>query len=43
LKTFIHDPAKIGQANRRLGAILDKTKLRRVLEKMLDEKEFLSP
>jgi hypothetical protein len=43
LKTFIHDPAKTGQHNRRLGAILDETKLRRVLAKMLDEKEFLSP
>jgi Glycosyl hydrolase family 63 C-terminal domain len=43
LKTFIHDPSKLGQADRRLGAILDETKLRRVLEKMLDQKEFLSP
>jgi hypothetical protein len=43
LVTFIHDPAKVGQGGRRLGAILDETKLRRVLEKMLDEKEFLSP
>jgi hypothetical protein len=43
LVTFIHDPARIGQADRRLGAILDETKLRRVLAKMLDEKEFLSP
>jgi hypothetical protein len=43
LKTFIHDPGKVGHKNRRLGAILDETKLRRVLEKMLDEKEFLSP
>ena len=43
LKTFIHDPGKTGQKNRRLGAILDETKLRRVLAKMLDEKEFLSP
>ena len=43
LKTFIHDPAKPGCGDRRLGAILDETKLRRVLEKMLDEKEFLSP
>ncbi len=42
LRTFIHDPAKTGQKDRRLGAILDETKLRRVLEKMLDEKEFLS-
>ena len=43
LVTFIHDPAKAGQAGRRLGAILDETKLRRVLAKMLDENEFLSP
>jgi len=41
LVTFIHDPAKLGHAGRRLGAILDETKLRRVLSKMLDEKEFL--
>jgi Glycosyl hydrolase family 63 C-terminal domain len=38
----IHDPMKLGVAGRRLGAILDETKLRRVLAKMLDEKEFLS-
>src|SRR5262245_26395892 len=43
LVTFIHDPAKAGHAGRRLGAILDETKLRRVLAKMLDEREFLSP
>jgi hypothetical protein len=43
LVTFIHDPAKTGHSDRRLGAILDETKLRRVLEKMLDEREFLSP
>jgi hypothetical protein len=43
LRTFIHDPVKRGQSGRRLGAILDETKLRRVLTKMLDEKEFLSP
>jgi hypothetical protein len=43
LRTFIHDPAKPGEAGRRLGAILDETKLRRVLSKMLDEGEFLSP
>lgn len=41
LCTFIHDPAKEGQSGRRLGAILDETKLRRVLSKMLDENEFL--
>jgi hypothetical protein len=39
----IHDPMKTGFAGRRLGSILDETKLRRVLEKMLDEGEFLSP
>jgi hypothetical protein len=39
----MHDPRKLGVAGRRLGAILDETKLRRVLAKMLDEREFLSP
>jgi hypothetical protein len=39
----IHDPRKRGVAGRRLGSILDETRLRRVLEKMLDENEFLSP
>ncbi len=39
----IHDPRKPGVNGRRLAAILDETKLRRVLEKMLDENEFLSP
>jgi hypothetical protein len=43
LRTFIHDPGKTGQMDRRLGAILDEGKLRRVLAKMLDEREFLSP
>jgi hypothetical protein len=38
----IHDPSKTGVAGRRLASILDETKLRRVLAKMLDEKEFLS-
>jgi hypothetical protein len=42
LKNFIHDPTKSGVGNRYLGAILDENKLRRVLSKMLDEKEFLS-
>jgi Mannosylglycerate hydrolase MGH1-like glycoside hydrolase domain len=41
--TFIHDPAKLGHAGRRLAAVLDEAKLRRVLARMLDEKEFLSP
>jgi hypothetical protein len=39
----IHDPQKPGVAGRRLAAILDEAKLRRVLSKMLDEDEFLSP
>jgi hypothetical protein len=43
LSSFIHDPGKTGYAGRRLGAILDETKLRRVLARMLDENEFLSP
>ncbi len=43
LRTVIHDPSKTGVAGRRLAAILDETKLRRVLAKMLDENEFLSP
>src|SRR5262249_14078205 len=42
LCTAIHDPRKVGVAGRRLAAILDETRLRRVLAKMLDEKEFLS-
>jgi hypothetical protein len=42
LRRAIHDPMKPGFAGRRLGAILDETKLRRVLAKMLDENEFLS-
>jgi Glycosyl hydrolase family 63 C-terminal domain len=43
LYAVIHDPAKPGVSGRRLGSILDETKLRRVLAKMLDENEFLSP
>jgi hypothetical protein len=39
----IHPPQKEGVAGRRLASILDETKLRRVLAKMLDEQEFLSP
>jgi hypothetical protein len=38
----IHDPRKPGAEGRLLASILDETKLRRVLSKMLDEKEFLS-
>jgi hypothetical protein len=43
IRTAIHDPLKTGVAGRRLAAILDETKLRRVLARMLDEGEFLSP
>ena len=42
LRAFIHDPLKSGHAGRALAAILDETKLRRVLTTMLDENEFLS-
>src|SRR5207247_2402059 len=38
----IHDPRKQGCEGRRLASILDETKLRRILQKMLDENEFLS-
>jgi hypothetical protein len=43
LRASIHDPVKVGHSGRRLASILDETKLRRVLAKMLDENEFLSP
>jgi hypothetical protein len=43
LTSFIHDPQKAGQNGRRLGSVLDQNKLRRVLTKLLDEGEFLSP
>jgi hypothetical protein len=43
LRAFIHDPAKRGHRHRLLASILDERKLRRVLELMLDEGEFLSP
>jgi hypothetical protein len=43
LRAFIHDPATVGPTGRRLGSALDETKLRRVLARMLDDNEFLSP
>jgi hypothetical protein len=43
LRAFIHDPLKRGVAGRFLASILNEEKLRRVLGKMLDENEFLSP
>jgi len=42
ISSAIHDPLKRGVAGRHLCSILDETKLRRVLAKMLDENEFLS-
>ena len=38
----IHNPMKPGVAGRKLASVLDETRLRRVLSKMLDENEFLS-
>ena len=43
LREFIHDPVKQGQHGRRLSSFLNEDKLRRVLARMLDENEFLSP
>jgi hypothetical protein len=43
LTTQIHPPAQNGVHGRRLASVLNETRLRRVLAKMLDENEFLSP
>ncbi len=43
LGAFIHDPVKVGCGGRRLASVLNETKLRRVLARMLDENEFFSP
>lgn len=43
LLSFIHDSRAPGYGDRRLASILNEDKLRRVLAKMLDENEFLSP
>jgi hypothetical protein len=43
LRTAAHDPTKAGVGGRHLFAVLDETKLRRVLAKVLDENEFLGP
>ena len=43
LTDFIHDPRKIGSEGRFMAAVLNETNLRRVLTRMLDENEFLSP
>ena len=43
LREYIHDPTARGAAGRRLASVLDESRLRRVLARMLDEAEFLSP
>jgi hypothetical protein len=43
LTDSIHDPLRVGQNGRRLAAILNETRLRRVLAKLLDESEFFGP
>ena len=43
LLATIHDARVVGVNGRRMLAVLDETKLRRVLARMLDEDEFLSP
>jgi hypothetical protein len=43
LTVFIHNPAARGYRGRFLASVLNETKLRRVLARMLDEREFLSP
>ena len=43
LVASVHLPSLQGVAGRRMLAIVDETKLRRVLARMLDENEFFSP
>src|SRR5262249_581831 len=43
LGSVMPDPRKPGHSGRKLGAVLNESKLRRVLTRMLDENEFLSP
>ena len=43
LRANIHDPARPGCGGRLMASVLDETRLRRVLTRMLDEGEFLSP
>jgi hypothetical protein len=43
LRQLIHDPLATGQGGRHLASIMNESMLRRVLARMLDEKEFLSP
>jgi hypothetical protein len=43
LVSNIHDPRRPGYRNRRLLSLLSEDRLRRVLGRLLDENEFLSP
>jgi hypothetical protein len=43
LTSRIHDPTKRGAEGRLMASVLDEARLRRVLARMLDENEFLSP
>src|SRR5439155_7733943 len=43
LVSNIHDPRRPGYRNRRLLSLLSEERLRRVLARLLDENEFLSP
>ena len=43
LTAFIHDPTQLGVADRRIASVLDESRLRRLLRRMLDVDEFLSP
>src|SRR4029077_1613948 len=43
LLSTIHDARVLGINGRRMLAVVDETKLRRILHRMLDEDEFLSP
>ena len=39
----IHDPSRFGANGRRMLAVVDEEKLRRILSRVLDEDEFLGP
>jgi len=43
LIAMIHDPGRRGEDDRLLASVLNEKNLRRVLARMLDEREFLSP
>ncbi|HEX6738030.1 MAG TPA: glucosidase, partial [Vicinamibacteria bacterium] len=43
LTAHIHDPSVVGHGGRRLASVVDEKRLRRMLARMLDEKEFLGP